>query len=54
MLYDEMKAKYPNKEIKLVPAEYEEQYKEWGLITIDTCEQPAFNRSYKYCFMVEQ
>lgn len=48
-----MKKKYPNKEIKLIPAEYEDQYKKWGFKTIDTCEQSAFNKSFKYCFMVE-
>jgi hypothetical protein len=54
MLYDEMKAKYPNKEIKLVPAEYEKQYISFGFKTIETCNQPAFGKNYNYCFMIEE
>lgn len=54
MTYDEMKAAYPNKEIKLVPAEYEKQYIGWGFSTIETCTQPAFGRSFGYCFMIEK
>ena len=54
MTYDEMKKKYPDKEIKLVPAEYENQYKQWNFITIDTCSQSAWGKNHKYCFMIEQ
>jgi hypothetical protein len=54
MLYDEMKEKYPGKEIKLVPKEYENQYKKWGFITIEECTQAAFNKNFQYCFMVEK
>jgi hypothetical protein len=52
MTYDEMKKKYPNKEIKLIPAEYEAKYQAWGFITIETCTQSAFNKNYNYCFMI--
>lgn len=54
MTYPEMQEKYPNKEIKLIPKEYEQQYLGWGFKTIETCEEPAFGRNYNYCFMIEQ
>lgn len=53
MSYDDMKKLYPNKEIKLIPAEHETQYKQWGFKTIETCIQPAFGKDYSYCFMIE-
>jgi len=53
MTYDEMKLKYPNKEIKLVPAESEYLYLNWGFKTIDTCKMPANGRVYYYCFMID-
>jgi hypothetical protein len=53
MLYEEMKEKYPNKEIKLIPAEKEQFYMKIGFRTIDTCEEPAFGKTFKYCFMIE-
>lgn len=53
MTYQELQKKYPNKEIKLVPKEYEETYKQWGFSTVQTCKQPAFGEMFDYCFMVE-
>lgn len=55
MTYDEMKAKYPGKEIKLVPKEYEKTYIGYGFQTIDTCNMPANGKmgGYDYCFMIE-
>jgi len=54
MLYEDLKKKYPDKEIKLVPSEYEEQYKSFGFVTVETCKQPAFGKTFSYCFMVEK
>lgn len=53
MTYQELQKMYPNKEIKLVPEEYELQYIGFGFTTVQTFSQPAFGKEFKYCFMVE-
>ena len=51
--YEQLKEEYPNKEIKLIPKEHESLYKQWGFKTIEEFIQPAFNKNYSYCFMIE-
>ena len=54
MTYQELQKKYPNREIKLIPDEYKEQYEGFGFVSIQTFEQPAFGKKFTYHFMVEK
>jgi hypothetical protein len=51
--YQELQKEYPGKEIKLIPKEYEAQYKQWGFTTILEFKQGAFGKEFDYCFIVE-
>lgn len=54
MLYEDMKKKYPGKEIKLIPAEFEPEYLSWGFTRIGATTMPAFGKKFDYYFMVEE
>ena len=54
MTYQELQKKYPNREIKLIPDDYKEQYEKFGFVSIYTFEQPAFGKKFTYHFMIEK
>ena len=54
MTYQELQKKYPNREIKLIPDDYKEQYEKFGFVSIYTFEQPVFGKKFTYHFMIEK
>ena len=54
--YEQLKQKYPNKEIKLIPSSYLLQYKKWGFTCIyEWTEKSSVTGEEigKYCFIIE-
>lgn len=54
MTYQEIQKKYPKCEIKLIPDEYKKQYEDFGFVSVETFEQPAFGKPFTYHFMIER
>jgi hypothetical protein len=55
-IYDQLKAKYPNKEVKMIPANYLSQYKKFGFKCIYSWTENSGVTGEKvgdYCFIVE-
>jgi len=55
-VYEQLKQKYPNKEIKLIPKTYLIQYQRWGFTCIHEWTENSSITGEKigeYCFIIE-
>lgn len=55
-VYEQLQKQYPDKEIKMIPKNYLEQYKKWGFTCIHSWtekSQVTGEDIGEYCFIVE-
>ena len=54
-VYEQLKQKYPDKEIKMIPASYLLQYKKWGFTCVYSWTENSSITGEKigdYCFII--
>ena len=55
-IYEQLKQQYPNKEIKMIPASYLQQYEKWGFTCLHQWEEKSSVTGEtigEYCFIIE-